>query len=177
MLCAVILPMGALHAQAGAAAEQAKAAKVSKTTSLTITGMRWATACGGKVRSALEAIAGVTKTDVKKGSAVVTTDGSVSNEQLVAAIKGAGFGASVDVAKAEKDDKTVGRELNLVVTGMKWPNGCGNKVRSALAGIEGVTVKEVKKGSAKILVKGSATNVAIIKAVTAAGFGATVAGG
>ncbi len=71
------------------------------------------------MRSALEAVAGVTKTDVKKGSAVVTTDGSVSNEQLVAAIKGAGFGASVDAAKVEKEKKTVGREVNLVVTGMK----------------------------------------------------------
>ena len=71
------------------------------------------------MRSALEAVAGVTKTDVKKGSAVVTTDGSVSNAQLVAAIKGAGFGASVDAAKAGKDVKAAGRELNLVVTGMK----------------------------------------------------------
>ena len=50
-------------------------------------------------------------------------------------------------------------------------------MRSALAGIEGVIVKEVKKGSAKLMVKGPATNVAIIKAITAAGFGATVAGG
>ncbi len=48
-------------------------------------------------------------------------------------------------------------------------------MRSALAGIEGVTVKDVKKGSAKITVKDPVTNDTVIKAVTDAGFGATVA--
>ena len=47
------------------------------------------------MRSALNGVKGVTVKSVKKGSAEVESDGSVTNEQLIAAVKKAGFGASV----------------------------------------------------------------------------------
>jgi len=48
------------------------------------------------VRSALEGVEGVSKADVSMpDKAVVTAESSVSNDDLIKAVKDAGFGASV----------------------------------------------------------------------------------
>ncbi|MDB4054476.1 cation transporter [Akkermansiaceae bacterium] len=52
--------------------------------------------CVNKVRSALEGVEGVSKAAVSMpDSAVVTAKSSVSDKDLVKAVKDAGFGASV----------------------------------------------------------------------------------
>ncbi len=54
--------------------------------------------------------------------------------------------------------------------------GCGNKVRSALEGVEGVEKASVSMPSAAVVTaKGDVSDEALIKAVVNAGYGASVA--
>ncbi|GEM_PF-3571905 len=64
----------------------------TKTALIPIEGMSCAVGCVGKVEKQLDKVAGIEKSKVKKGSAKITYDDEkTSEEELVAAIKKAGY--------------------------------------------------------------------------------------
>lgn len=100
-LCAfAALPMGAAIAAPTTAPQNVVTEADTKTFTLNVSGMKWAGSCAKKVQSALTKVKGVSKVVVTMpNKAVVQAKSGVSAQDLIKAVKAAGFTATEKAMK------------------------------------------------------------------------------
>ncbi len=130
--------------------------------SLAVEGMMCQRNCGTTVQNALLGVSGVSRAEVSHADKCARVWGSATAEALIDAVEAVGFGASVPPT------------VTLAIEGMMCQRNCGTTVRNALLGVSGVSRAEVSHADKCARVWGAATAEALIDAVEAVGFGASI---
>lgn len=133
-------------------------------TVLQVEGMMCQKNCGARVKRALDAVPGVSR-----------SEGSFADKQ--AKVWGARLAATnlVDAVKAVGFDASVPADMELDVDGMMCQTNCGTTVRNALERVPGVTRAEVSFAEKRAWVWGARLHAdAVVDAVEAVGFDASV---
>jgi Au+-exporting ATPase len=128
---------------------------------LPVTGMTCAS-CAGRVERALKAVPGVTEAAVNLATETAEVQGTASADALIGAVVKAGYGVTTP-------------ERELAIEGMTCAS-CVARVERALLGVPGVTAATVNLATESARVEGIADPAALVAAVTAAGYGAQLAG-
>ncbi|WP_119716894.1 heavy metal translocating P-type ATPase [Cognatilysobacter tabacisoli] len=130
-----------------------------------ITGMTCAS-CASRVERALRAVPGVSDASVNLATerADVVAGPEVTSAALVAAVAGAGYGVAL-------------RTVDLALSGMSCAS-CVARIERALAAVPGVVEASVNLATerARVQVGDDVDDAALVAAVAAAGYAATVAG-
>ncbi|MES2642466.1 MAG: heavy metal translocating P-type ATPase [Myxococcota bacterium] len=118
--------------------------------------------CSARIEKVLAKVPGVTTATVNLATAKATVEGEATWGALFEAIEKAGY-KPVDPRPSRAEDRA------FRVEGMTCAS-CVSRVEKALARVPGVTTATVNLATHKASVKGTATNVALVKAVQAAGY-------
>jgi mercuric reductase len=149
---------------------------------LTVEGMT-CPSCATHVEKALRSVDGVQEVEVpggwESGRATVTADSAASAKALEAAVRDAGYSATVEVShtNGEPAPSSEVEDLELNIKGMTC-DSCAVHVEKALESVDGVEMAEVpggwESGRATIKVDSTVTAEALSTAVKEAGYSATV---
>jgi heavy metal translocating P-type ATPase len=131
-----------------------------QTLRLPVEGMTCAS-CAARVERAIKAVPGVTGAAVNVATSRAEVEGTAGMEEVIAAVSGAGYSVPA-------------RPVELSVTGMTCAS-CVGRVERALKAVPGVTVATVNLATETAHVEGVADAGALVAAIKAAGYEATVA--
>ena len=131
-----------------------------QTLRLPVEGMTCAS-CAARVERAIKAVPGVTAAAVNVATSRAEVEGTAGMEEVIAAVSGAGYSVPA-------------RPVELSVTGMTCAS-CVGRVERALKAVPGVTVATVNLATETAHVEGVADAGALVAAIKAAGYEATVA--
>ncbi len=120
--------------------------------------------CASKIQLALLAIPGVLRAEVSHARKEAVVEGTASLDDLLSAVKDAGF---VALPWSEEGEATT---VKLRIEGTRCQGSCATKVRNAILSVEGVTSAEVSHARKEAVVEGTASLDDLLSAVKDAGF-------